>query len=208
MNNTYITRLNNIVNELYDQACTIDQFNDNKQVKLMPWQEQLFSANLFRQESNHYCPFVTETRARIISLANALQHDKAELAELLLTQIEQQISALTIALNANDALHHEAKYQKSATKRRYKRQQQIKSNELNNALVANKNLYQMLAEHHEFERRLKNMLMEAEMLRNAGAAKNSERLTQQVLTLHQRLGRCRKAISAIEIDIERAEKRQ
>ena len=68
-------------------------------------------------------------------------------------------------------------------------------------------LYQKLTEHHEFERRLMDMLSEKERQRLESKKHESEKLSVEVLTLHQRLGRCRKAISAIQREIELAEKR-
>ena len=68
-------------------------------------------------------------------------------------------------------------------------------------------LYQKLTEHHEFERRLMDMVAEREAMRAKCKKHESEKLSIEVLTLHQRLGRCRRAISTIERDIEQVEKR-
>jgi primosomal replication protein N'' len=73
-------------------------------------------------------------------------------------------------------------------------------------LLSSHQLYQQLTEHHEFERRLKDMITEREQERTRSKSANIDKLSQEVLALHQRLGRCRKAISAIERNIEQAEK--
>jgi primosomal replication protein N'' len=203
-NKLALVRLHNIVLQLQQQATTLDASNQQQHTKLMPWQEKLFSSNLFREQSHQFLPFVEELQQRIMELEKALSLSKHQLAELLIQQIEQQIAALTNAINANEALHHEAQYQRSASKRRVMQKHRASAQSV---IAPSQNLYQKLAEHHEFERRLQHMLFEAELARNAATVKNAEPLSQQVLTLHQRLGRCRRAISEIELDIERAEKR-
>ena len=60
-------------------------------------------------------------------------------------------------------------------------------------------MYQKLSEYHEFARRLQQMAHEA-------AQRNEEPAMQ--LALHARLGRCRKAISALEAEIQWYEQRK
>jgi len=74
-------------------------------------------------------------------------------------------------------------------------------------LLSSHQLYQKLNEHHEFERRLMDMVQTRQQELTQCRASQSTKLSQEVLALHQRLGRCRKAISAIEREIELAEKR-
>lgn len=69
-------------------------------------------------------------------------------------------------------------------------------------------LYDELKQNHEFERRLVLMIDERKLkMQNVGPAKASE-LNLEILTLHGRLGRCRKAISATEEKIQQVEKQQ
>jgi primosomal replication protein N'' len=51
------------------------------------------------------------------------------------------------------------------------------------------------------------MITEREQLRQHAKNADSLKLSQEVLALHHRLGRCRQAISVIERDIAFAEKR-
>ena len=50
------------------------------------------------------------------------------------------------------------------------------------------------------------MLNERELLRKSASPAKAKKLSDEVLALHQRLGRCRQAISKIERQIEVAEK--
>ena len=58
----------------------------------------------------------------------------------------------------------------------------------------------------EFERRLLAMVHEREQQRQQATNKQSERLSEEILALHQRLGRCRQAISKLEREIEQTKK--
>ena len=73
-------------------------------------------------------------------------------------------------------------------------------------LLSSHQLYQQLNEHHEFERRLMDMITEREQERVRSKSAINDKLSLEVLALHQLLGRCRKAISSIERNIELAEK--
>jgi primosomal replication protein N'' len=138
--------------------------------------------------------------------------NKIALSKILLEHLEQQISAISNALHANSTIHQAAKLSLDANKKirikKAKAKQVNKYRDLAKTLVLNSHqLYQKLTEHHEFERRLMDMLMEKERQRLKCKKHESEKLSYEVLTLHQRLGRCRKAISIIERDIELTEKR-
>jgi primosomal replication protein N'' len=60
-------------------------------------------------------------------------------------------------------------------------------------------MYQKLSEYHEFARRLQQMVHES--------AQRNESPDMQ-LAIHARLGRCRKAISALEAEIQWYEQRK
>ncbi len=74
-------------------------------------------------------------------------------------------------------------------------------------MLTSHQLYEKLNKNREFERRLMLMVAEREQQRTQCRASEAEKLSNEVLALHQRLGRCRKAISLIERDIEFAEKK-
>ena len=50
------------------------------------------------------------------------------------------------------------------------------------------------------------MIQDRELQRQHANVKRSKQLSEEVLALHQRLGRCRQAISKLEREIAQAEK--
>lgn len=187
------------------------QNTQNKSHQLIE-NNNLFSPALFFSQSDRYLPYVEEIERRLAEFTRLVATNKIALSKALLEQIEQQISAISNALHANSAIHQAAKISFDANKKviikRAKAKQVNKYRDMAKNLVQNsQQLYQKLTEHHEFERRLNNMLLEKEQQRLKCKTHESEKLSFEVLTLHQRLGRCRKAISTIERDIELAEKR-
>ena len=119
------------------------------------------------------------------------------------------------AIQANETMHQAAQASFNARKNiriksakaTHQKQTYIYNKMAKSVLLSSHQLYQQLTEHHEFERRLNDMLIEKEQQRLKCKPHESEKLSLDVLTLHQRLGRCRKAISTIERDIELTEKR-
>ena len=69
-------------------------------------------------------------------------------------------------------------------------------------------LYDELKQNHEFERRLVLMIEERKLLMEKASPAQAQKLNQEILTTHARLGRCRKAISATEDKIQQVEKQQ
>lgn len=194
------------------EAKQIDTQNiQNKSHRLIE-NNNLFSPTLFFSQSDRYLPYVEEIERRLTEFTRLVATNKIALSKVLLEHLEQQISAISTALQANSTIHQAAKLSFDATKKviikKAKAKQVNKYRDLAKNLVLNSHqLYQKLTEHHEFERRLNDMLMEKERQRLKCKKHENEKLSFEVLTLHQRLGRCRKAISIIERDIERAEKR-
>jgi primosomal replication protein N'' len=69
-------------------------------------------------------------------------------------------------------------------------------------------LYQELSQNHEFERRLQEMIDIRKQQLSSANSTQASKLNQEILVLHARLGRCRKAISATEDKIQQVEKQQ
>jgi primosomal replication protein N'' len=205
-----IERLTKVLIDLAVNAKQVDTRNtQNKSHKLIE-NNNLFSSSLFFSQSDRYLPYVEEIERRLAEFTRLVANNKIELSKALLAHLEQQISSVANALQANSTMHHAAKLSFDTNKRvKIKKAKEFnKYRDLTKKLVLSSNqLYQKLTEHHEFERRLMNMLMEKEEQRNKCKKHESEKLSMDVLTLHQRIGRCRKAISIIERDIELTEKR-
>lgn len=194
------------------EAKQIDAKNTKNKSHRLIENNNLFSPSLFSSQSDRYLPYVEEIERKLAEFTRLVASNKITLSKALLEHLEQQISAISIALQANSTIHQAAKLSFDANKKirvkKAKAKQVSKYRDLAKTLILNcQQLYQKLTEHHEFERRLMDMLMEKERQRLECKKHESEKLSFEVLTLHQRLGRCRKAISTIERDIELAEKR-
>lgn len=214
-----ISRLSTLIDHLSVQAKKTDQLNSKHKSHRLIENNDLFSRHLFTTESDQISLYVEEVKKRLNEFSRLYwlsgdNTNKAEFAKSSLLMIEQQISALMNAIQANPAMHQAAQVSFDARKNvRIKSAQaaQLKQNDKYNqiaksVLLTSHQLYQQLSEHHEFERRLKDMITEREQLRIRAKSANTDKLSHEVLALHQRLGRCRKAISSIERNIEQTEK--
>ncbi|MBL4899437.1 MAG: primosomal replication protein [Colwellia sp.] len=197
---------------LAKEAKQIDTQNTQNKSHQLIENNNLFSPSLFFSQSDRYLPYVEEVERRLAEFTRLVAANKIELSRALLEHLEQQILAISNALHANSTIHQAAKLNFTANKKikikKAKAKQANKSQGLiKNLVLSSHQLYQKLTEHHEFERRLMDMLLEKEQQRLKCRSNESNKLSVEVLTLHQRLGRCRKAITIIEHDIELAEKR-
>jgi primosomal replication protein N'' len=195
-----LDRITTVLDNLTEQAKIIDAENQQTKSHYLLKDKDIFSEALFVTNSDKIQPYIDEIRGKTVELSRLLQHGKNELSQNRLQGIEQQISAIINAIRSNKSIHQEAQYRLTAiNNRRYKKaaKQLFKSSQA---------LYQQLSEHHEFERRLLAMLNEREILRKSATPSKAKNLSDEVLALHQRLGRCRQAISKIEREIEVAEK--
>lgn len=141
-----------------------------------------------------------EIKNKTVQLERLIKNKSNVLSMYQIELLEKQITSLHNAFQSNSNIHKEAQNRLNAMKaRRFKKSAQA-------IIQSSKNLYENLAEHHEFERRLLQMLNNKEQERLKASSNNSDKISQEVLILHQRLGRCRKALSKIETDIIKFEK--
>jgi len=214
-----IKRLSTLLEHLSEQSKRIDQLNAQNKSHFLIENNNLFSQHLFSTESDLFTPYLKEVNKRLEEFSRLYSSsgeniNKAEFAMSSLLQIEQQISALMNAIQANQSMHQAAQVSFDARRKvraKWAKVNEVKKNDKYNQMVksvvlSSQQLYQQLTEHHEFERRLMAMITEREQQRQRSQSANASKLSQEVLALHQRLGRCRKAISSIERNIETAEK--
>ena len=205
-----IDRLSSVLNNLALKAKRVDTTNANAKVHRLIENNNLFSPQLFSCQSDRYSHYIVEVQKNLSELSRLVNADKMQYATLLLEKIEQQVLAISNALNANATLHQAAKLSFDAySKIKVKKSKEINKykNLTKKVIHTSQQLYQKLSEHHEFERRLMDMVTEREAQRLKSKSIENTKLSAEVLALHQRLGRCRRAISTIERDIEIAEKR-
>ena len=206
-----IERLSQLIKTLDAKAKQIDEHNTQLKVHRLIENNNLFSSTLFTSQSDQFSPYIIEIKRKITEFSRLVVANKVELSKVLLQHIEQQISAISNALHSNSVMHQAAKLSFDANHKVQIKKAKIKqtnkySKIAKKVMLNSHQLYQKLAEHHEFERRLMDMLAEREIARVQCKKHEADKLSAEVLALHQRLGRCRKAISAIERDIEMAEK--
>jgi primosomal replication protein N'' len=204
-----IQRIKDLLAQIAEQAKNVDQANAKLKAHRTLQHKTLFANTLFTTYSDKFIHYVNETTRKTDELTRLLKSNNNDLSSALLEQIEQQIASLTTALNANDTLHYDGQYRLNKRKEFFKhKNQQKRAKQAVQAITqSSQSYYQKLAEHHEFERRLATMIAQRELERAKCGDKRSQVLTLEILKLHQRLGRCRQAISQIERDIERSEKR-
>jgi len=205
MDETQLIRLLKVVEQLKEQANLTDKINTQNKAHRIIENNALFSPSLFSTDSDCFRPYINELEVKVKSLSRLIKAGRLELSALALTKVEQQIQALFIALNANKTMHAEAKIRLDAKITSIKARQYKSA--VQSVIQSSQELHQKLSQHHEFERRLLNMLTEKELELSKCNNNKRQETSQEVLALHQRLGRCRKAISLIERDIEFTEKR-
>jgi primosomal replication protein N'' len=144
-----------------------------------------FDSELFSCRSANLADYVAEAQRNLKHLT-----DKTSLSliaqQRLVQRLSEQTSALTQAFR-NIGLHQQ----------RFKRPTVKKVVE--QISLSSQQLYQKLSEYQGFERRLLDMI-------SLASRDSSPEQIQRSLALHQRLGRCRKAISAVEQQIQQLER--
>ncbi|NQY36182.1 MAG: primosomal replication protein [Alteromonadaceae bacterium] len=201
MKNDAIDRINTVLINLAEQAKTTDAINTKTKAHLLLKDNALFSETLFVTYSDKFFSYVQEIKRNTATLQRLINAKKPDVAYNQLTHIEQQIASLINALNSNQAMHNEAQHRLNAFKtRRYKKAAK-------SIMLTSHSLHQKLAETHEFERRLADMITDREKDRLKATPAKAKKIATEILAIHQRLGRCRQAISKIERQIELSEKR-
>jgi primosomal replication protein N'' len=196
-----LDKIQNVLASLHQQANKIDTLNSKNRSFSLRKDNAIFSEALFITNSDKLVEYVAEVQNKTNELNHLINLKKVQFSYARLELIEQQISAIISAINANDVQNKASKQHiQNLKKKKYRKAAQ-------SFLQPIQSLYQKLAETHEFERRLLEMLEEKQMLFTQSTLKNKDKLSNELLVIHQRLGRCRQAISKIERQIEMSEKR-
>lgn len=214
-----VNRLSVLIEHLYVQAQATDNKNSTQKSHKLIENNNLFSQHLFVIQSDKLSLYVEEIKTKLNEFSrlyklSANSTTKTEFAKSSLEKIEQQISAIMSALQSNQSMHQAAQVNLDIRKKiranSAKKAQQVQNEKYNkmakSVLLSSHQLYEQLNEHHEFERRLMNMITDREQQRTRAKNLPNDKNSLEILTLHQRLGRCRKAISVIERNIELSEK--
>ncbi|TKB44682.1 primosomal replication protein PriC [Thalassotalea mangrovi] len=194
-----IQRLQQLLEQLVLDAKAVDEQNRHRRSHYYLQQQALFDDKLFNRSYDTYSGYIPEIQKKLNHLQTLLDHSQQDLAYSLLEQLQLQISSLITAIKANDSRHRDSDY-------RLQRRQRISSQKARSITAQiirpSRELYEKLAEYQGFEKRLEQMLFDAQDELKRAPAQSSE-LQTKVLTLHQRLGRCRQAIAKLEVEIEK-----
>ena len=153
---------------------------------------------MFATKSLKLCDYVDEIKEAFARLPNP---DKRHAYAFALEKLSAQIEAVIKVLKSTPVWAKENKFTQPKKAKVYK--QAVKK-----IMQSSHELYQELSQNHEFERRLQEMIdIRKRQLASASKAEASK-INQEILALHARLGRCRKAISATEDKTQQVEKQQ
>lgn len=204
-----LNRLSILLEQLSVDAQQVDALNKQKKSHYYLKNEGMFDEKLFPIVSSLYIDYVKYTQQRIKHLSILLQKQQTEFSDALLHEIEAQTVSLITAIKSNQSRHNDSEYRLDRRKRIQAKNTVIKFKKQTKTLLQPVNqLYAKLNETKGFERRLAQMLKDKEIELAHCKPKDNSKVQMEVLTLHQRLGRCRKAISDIEKQIEFSEKKR
>lgn len=126
-----------------------------------------------------------QIRDNFTQLITCVEAQRSQQVKFLATQILQQIEALTRELSTQ-----------TLRKQENQLSQRKKSVDL----------YQKLAQHQDYERRLQSMIQDRELaLTQAQSFVRQQELQKEIAALENRLARCKSALVSIEKGIERQE---
>lgn len=164
------------LNELYARASVID--SNRQPGKPQDW----FESGLFSCHSPDLADYVADAKRNLKRLSDNQPPLSAASQQRLAEHLAAQVAALARA------------FSNQQTRNKFQRVGRISQEQLvkpaTNKTTAT-SLYQQLTEYQQFERRLLDMIEQAERY---GGDNNASR----ILALHARLGRCRKAITDAE----------
>jgi primosomal replication protein N'' len=178
--------------QLTQQAKAID-------AKQSSWQQKAwFDSDLFQSHSPFLTDYVLEAEAMLKRLKLSSEQ-KTSSAQALAAKLGAQIQALSRAFQTKDLRYLPGKGKKRPASPNASEQAQAMVGQLRRST---QELYQQLSEYQGYERRLLDMLeLEQRQLSGGSADTNADR----VLAIHARLGRCRKALSELEVEIQWSE---
>ncbi|EMH9751869.1 primosomal replication protein PriC [Proteus mirabilis] len=144
-----------------------------------------FDTALFHHRSDSLGGYMQQIRDNFTQLITSVEAQRSQQVKFLATQILQQIEALTRELSTQ-----------TLRKQENQLSQRKKSVDL----------YQKLAQHQDYERRLQSMIQDRELaLTQAQGFVRQQELQKEIAALENRLARCKSALVSIEKSIERQE---
>ncbi|MBD1582572.1 primosomal replication protein [Pseudoalteromonas sp. S16_S37] len=193
-----LARLHQQVAKLAEQAKLFDNakwFDKNRYIQAQP---SLFDRTVFATKSLLLSDYVDEISAQLKHLPPM---EKRHAYSFAIQRIATQVEAVIKVLKSTPVWAKE-------NKANYKKKNKIYQKAVQKIMQSSHELYQELSQNHEFERRLLEMIEIRKQQLDKASSEQASQINQEVLVLHARLGRCRKAISATEAKIQEVEKQQ
>ncbi|WP_372763000.1 primosomal replication protein [Pseudoalteromonas sp.] len=200
MQSAAFDKLRQQVATLKQQAEQFDKAKLFAKNRYMQAQPSLFDRAVFSTKSMNLVDYVNEIEDEITALPPS-EHRHAYTYAL--ERIASQVQAVFNVIKSTPIWEKE---NKSHYKPRPK--QKVYKQAVQKIMQSSHELYDELKQNHEFERRLLLMIEERKMQMDKATPAQAQKLNQEILTTHARLGRCRKAISATEMKIQQVEKQQ
>ncbi|WP_340613459.1 primosomal replication protein [Xenorhabdus thailandensis] len=150
-----------------------------------PFSSARFDQMLFHHRSNKLNGYMQEIRQNLEQLKACVSDSRIEQVKFLAERLVVQTEALKREISTQALRKQEDKFE-------YRSQSQ--------------DLYQRLAEHQDYERRLMAMIDDRELqLNKQTTLTNKHKLQKEIAALAGRLARCRQALMRIEKSIEKQE---
>lgn len=200
MQSMALDKLKNQVTTLKQQAEQFDKAKLFSKNRYMQAQPSLFDRAVFKTKSMNLADYVNEIEDEVASLPPS---DHRHAYTYALERIANQVLAVFNVIKSTPIW---VKENKSHYKPRTK--QPVYKQAVKKIMQSSHELYDELKQNHEFERRLILMIEERKMQMETASSAKAQKLNMEILTIHARLGRCRKAISATEEKIQQVEKQQ
>lgn len=208
MHDKIITKLQQQLKILEQEVLIHDQQLPKYQQKLIQDVER-FNHDLFVQHGAKLLPCIQQIAKNIDHLKQQLSHGSTISAlNYSCERIQDRFTAVKRALLTTKINVKEAQYQK-ADKKAYwvnKHKQQHQNSEFSwiaSSVMQNSHqLYDELNKHVNWASKIEQKIQALTLTLNHAQGKNKIELQQQVLAMHQRLGKCRQAISYIEERIQ------
>ncbi|ALO41566.1 primosomal replication protein [Pseudoalteromonas phenolica] len=193
-----IVKLQQQIEQLAQHAHQFDKakwFDKNRYIQAQP---SLFAHSVFATKSLKLCDYVDEIKEAFARLPSP---EKRHAYAFALEKLSTQIEAVIKVLKSTPVWAKENTFAKPKKTKVYR--QAVKK-----IMQSSHELYQELSQNHEFERRLQEMIDLRKQQLSSASTSEASKINQEILALHARLGRCRKAITATEDKIQQVEKQQ
>ncbi len=192
-----------LLQQLEAQLLTLAARAGKLDQRLPDWQQRdCFSSQLFQTRSRHLLDYVQESMQLCQRIKSYLDKPQVlQSQQLLCEKLASQVQALMQAFTSQDVWQKEQapKWRAARSKTPPDQSARHQAGQLLAQLGGTaQGMHQQLAEYRGFERRLQDMVQESAQQQQPPAVQ---------LALHARLGRCRKAISALEAEIQWYEQR-